>query len=117
LRDGQRRLRLNVICSVWAREGDKGEGVPRGLLKAQSAIIFNTSNTEAEREKALFGDPLGLIWKNCVFDLCGVPIFHRRMFNIIVASTAAQREQWLEEVQATIDKYYPKVSYNQPKKI
>jgi putative NADPH-quinone reductase len=98
-------------------EGDKGEGVPRGLLKAQSAIIFNTSNTEAEREKALFGDPLELIWKNCVFDLCGVPIFHRRMFNIIVTSTAAQREQWLEEVQATIDKYYPKASHNQPKKV
>ncbi|MEN6422503.1 MAG: NAD(P)H-dependent oxidoreductase, partial [Smithella sp.] len=32
-------------------EGDSGEGVPRGLLKAQTALIYNTSNTEAQREK------------------------------------------------------------------
>lgn len=39
-------------------EGDKGEGVPKGLLKATSAVVFNTSNTETEREKKVFGDPL-----------------------------------------------------------
>src|SRR5512138_1227356 len=54
-------------------EGDKGEGVPCGLLKAKCAIIFNTSNTESTREKTIFGDPLEAIWKNCVFSLCGVP--------------------------------------------
>jgi len=32
------------------REGDSGEGVPIGLLKAGMAIVFNTSNTPAERE-------------------------------------------------------------------
>jgi len=26
-------------------EGDKGEGIPVGLLKAKKAIVFNTSNT------------------------------------------------------------------------
>jgi NAD(P)H dehydrogenase (quinone) len=31
-------------------EGDGGEGVPHGLLKAESAVVFNTSNTEAGRE-------------------------------------------------------------------
>jgi NAD(P)H dehydrogenase (quinone) len=94
-------------------EGDKGEGVPRGLLKARSAIIFNTSNTESEREKKVFGDPLEAIWKNCVFDLCGVPVFHRRMFNIVVTSTEAQRKNWLGEVTGIIDKYYPRESHNQ----
>lgn len=29
-------------------EGDKGEGVPIGLLKAQAALVFNTANTPNE---------------------------------------------------------------------
>jgi len=88
-------------------ECDKGEGVPKGLLRAKLAIVFNTSNTETEREKKVFGDPLEAIWKNCIFDLCGVSEFHRRMFNIIVTSSAEQRKEWLEEVRQTINKYYP----------
>jgi hypothetical protein len=62
------------------------------------AIIFNTSNTETTREKTVFGDPLGAIWKNCVFSLCGVPVIHRRMFNTFVASSKAQRQGRLSEV-------------------
>ncbi|HRY49714.1 MAG TPA: NAD(P)H-dependent oxidoreductase [Candidatus Paceibacterota bacterium] len=89
-------------------EGDKGEGVPRGLLKAKSAIIFNTSNTESTREETLFGDPLEAIWKNCIFALCGVLTIHRRMFNIVVTSSEAERKGWLAEVAATIDRFFPK---------
>lgn len=45
-------------------EGDCGEGVPRGLLQARRAIVFNTSNTLPEREQNDFGDPLQTIWRN-----------------------------------------------------
>jgi len=38
-------------------EGDKGDGVPVGLLKIRTAIVFNTSNTPPVREKKVFGDP------------------------------------------------------------
>ena len=89
-------------------EDDKGEGVPRGLLKAKSAVVFNTSNTETEREINIFGDPLETIWKNCIFDLCGVRNFYRRMFNIIVVSSEEQRKEWLQEVGRTTDIYFPK---------
>jgi NAD(P)H dehydrogenase (quinone) len=94
-------------------EGDAGEGVPRGLLKADSAIIFNTSNTEATREKNVFGDPLQLIWENCVFGLCGVPKFHRRLFTIVVTSTEAERRAWLAEVAAIMKRFFPKEANNQ----
>ena len=87
---------------------DKGEGVPNGLLKAKSALVFNTSDTETKREKDVFGDPLETIWKNCVFGLCGVSNFYRKMFNIIVVSSERQRKEWLTEVGSTVDKYYPK---------
>jgi len=86
---------------------DNGQGVPRGLLKAKSAIVLNTSNTETQREQEIFQDPLETIWKNCVFGLCGVCDFHRRMFNIIVTSSERQRKEWLLEVRQIIDKYYP----------
>ena len=88
-------------------EGDKGEGVPRGLLKAKCALVFNTSNTATAREKAVFGDPLEAIWRNCVFDLCGVPDIHRRMFNVVVTSSLAERERWLSEVAGTINRFFP----------
>jgi putative NADPH-quinone reductase len=88
-------------------EGDDGEGVPVGLLKAKVAIVFNTANTPAEREHSVFGDPLGLIWKKCIFDLCGVPVFHREIFTVIVTSTPEQRHIWLERVEQIVDRYFP----------
>ncbi len=89
-------------------EGDSGEGIPKGLLCAKTALVFNTSNTPQEREKAVFGDPLETIWKNCVFGLCGIPSFYRRTFSVIITSTAAQRRVWLDEVKDMVDLGFPK---------
>jgi NAD(P)H dehydrogenase (quinone) len=88
-------------------EEDKGEGVPNGLLKDKSVIVFNTSNTPIAREEDVFGDPLELLWKNCIFDLCGTAGFYRRMFNVVVVSTKEQRTEWLEEVRAIVKKAFP----------
>jgi NAD(P)H dehydrogenase (quinone) len=88
-------------------ENDGGEGVPEGLLKARSAIVFNTSNTPADREQSVFGDPLELIWKKCIFELCGVKTFHREMFGVVVTSTSEQRREWLDKVRKTVDHYFP----------
>ena len=78
-------------------ECDGGEGIPIGLLKATAAVVLNTSNTPDEREQRVFGDPLDALWGRCIFDLCGVRSFHRRMFNVIVTSTPQQRLAWIEE--------------------
>ncbi|MGD9611632.1 MAG: NAD(P)H-dependent oxidoreductase [Kiritimatiellia bacterium] len=88
------------------REGDTGEGVPRGLLKARTAVVFNTSNTAAERERTVFGDPLETLWRNCIFGLCGVAEFHRRTFGVVATSTVAQRSQWLADAQALVDRAF-----------
>ena len=89
-------------------EGDKGEGVPRGLLKLKTALVFNTSNTEGQREREEFGDPLESIWKNCIFGLCGAKNFYRRMFNIMIISSQYQRHRWLGEVRQIVEGYFPK---------
>ena len=89
-------------------EGDTGEGILKGLLKARAVLVFNTSNTEAQRETNVFGDPLETIWKNCIFGLCGVTNFHRRMFNVVVTSKEAQRKGWLNDVKKDIDILFPR---------
>jgi putative NADPH-quinone reductase len=93
-------------------EGDSGEGIPTGLLKARTAMVFNTSNTETQREKNVFGDPLETIWRNCIFGLCGVTGFYRRTFSVIVTSTADQRKQWLDEVRRSMDTFFPRPPYD-----
>lgn len=87
-------------------EGDDGEGVPIGLLRAETVIVFNTSNTPEAREVGMFKDPLETIWKNCIFGLCGVRNFHRRMFRVVVTSTLEQRRSWLKEVQETVNRFF-----------
>jgi NAD(P)H dehydrogenase (quinone) len=89
------------------REGDRGDGVPLGLLQAKAALVFTTSNTPRDRELAVFGDPLETLWKNCIFGLCGAPLFFRKNFEVVVTSTAAQRQAWLEEVKEMVCIFTP----------
>lgn len=100
-----RVLRQEVAYRFVAN--DQGEGVPLGLLKARSALVFNTANTPDDRERAVFGDPLETLWKKCVFDLCGVRNVHRRTFTVVITSTPQQRAEWLAEVSATVASHFP----------
>ncbi len=88
-------------------EGDNGEGVPVGLLKARAVLVFNTSNTAADREREIFGDPLDTIWKNCIFGLCGVTNIQRRMFGVVVTSSSDERAGWIREVAETVGRHFP----------
>ena len=101
-----RVIRPNVAYKFL--EGDSGEGVPVGLLRAKTAVVFNTSNTPRDREISVFGDPLEALWKDCIFDLCGVKQFKRKMFGMIVTSSLEQRKQWLSEVESIIDEVFDK---------
>ena len=88
-------------------EGDGGEGIPRGLLRGRKAMVFNTANTPAERERDVFNDPLELLWRNCIFDLCGIEEFFRRTFTVVVTSTERERKEWLEDVRRTVGDSFP----------
>jgi len=90
-------------------DGDSGEGMPHGLLRATCAIVFNTSNTEPKREQRVFGDPLETLWRNCIFGLCGVATVVRRTFGVVITSTEAQRHEWLAEVRRTVLDRFPAV--------
>jgi NAD(P)H dehydrogenase (quinone) len=88
-------------------EGDGGEGVPEGLLRARLAVVFNTSNTFPEREAQIFGDPLENLWRTCLFEFCGIKEFYRRTFSVIVVSSQEQRIKWLDEVRETMRRLFP----------
>lgn len=85
---------------------DQGEGVPQGLLRARSAIVFNTANTPDDREREWFGDPLESLWKKCVFGLCGVQNVQRRTFAVVITSTPEQRAHWLKEVRKIVGAHF-----------
>jgi putative NADPH-quinone reductase len=87
--------------------GDNGEGVPRGLLAGKAALVFTTSNTLEAREKAVFGDPLELLWKKCVFELCGIQKHFRKNFGVVITSTPEQRQEWLAEAEEIALRYFP----------
>lgn len=85
-------------------ENEKGEYIPIGLLKAQNAIVLNSSNSPYDKES----DPLASIWKNSIFNFCGVKNIEHRNFCLVKESDESQRNKWLEEVQGIINTYFPK---------
>jgi len=85
----------------------EGGGKPVGLLQARFGMVFNTANTPQEKEEALFGDPLEILWRKVVFGLCGVTAVYRRNFSPVITSTSDQREQWLREVEAAVVQHCP----------
>lgn len=101
-----RVLRPGVAYKFGTNE--KGEGVIIGLLRAQSALVFTTSNTAPDKEVELYGDPLDNLWRRCVFGFCGVRKVHRELFSVIITSSAEQRRAWLERTAALVDELYPR---------
>ena len=87
-------------------EKDSGGGVPIGLLKAKAAVVLNTSNTAEARENSVFGDPLETIWKNCIFDFCGVKNCIRKIYRIVADSTPEIRDRWLTETAELMQKTF-----------
>ena len=92
-------------------EGDSGEGVAVGLLKAEAALVLNTSNTPDAREQATFGDPLESLWKRCIFELCGVTNVQRRTFAVVVTSTLQQRKHWIDEAKDLATTLFPTAAH------
>ena len=83
-------------------EGDAGGGLPVKRLRASLGIVFNTSNTEEQRERRYFEDPLEKTWVRCVFGFLGIERTHRRMFRIVADSTPVERAAWLRTVKRDI---------------
>ena len=82
---------------TFAKGTDDGSA-PVGLLGRKRALIVNTSNTDEARERAMFGDPLERIWRDCLLSYCGVEQIERQVIRIVATSTFAERQGWLSHV-------------------
>jgi len=83
------------------------DGPPEALLHAKIAVVFNTSDTEAERERNELGDPLESIWERCVLPYCGVETYRRHVFGPVGSSTQGARERWLKDSEEICRAAFP----------
>lgn len=89
--------RVFALHSAYAFEkGEDGGEAPVGLLAIRAAIVINTGNTPADRERDVFGDPLDAIWRRCVLEYCGVATVERELFGVAATSSEHERRCWLD---------------------
>lgn len=81
-------------------------GAPKGLLKAQTALVFTTSNTPKEIELKWFGDPLENLWTTCILRYVGVKNVERTNYESIIMSRPEERAAWLEDVKQRVAKAF-----------
>ena len=93
-----------IIRPPYAYDLPEGalSGLPIAKLAGKYGVVYNTSNTGADREYNYFGDPLENIWKQCTFGFCGIEKYHRRMFRIVSESTESERREWLRLVDEDV---------------
>ena len=96
-----------VLVPGVAYRLSSADGLPDGLLSIRKALIFNTSDTPAERERTVLGDPLELIWGRCVLPFCGVKAYERHVFRPVVGSEEDERRSWLSTVDAVTAAAFP----------
>jgi putative NADPH-quinone reductase len=88
---------------AFAKGADQGD-IPLGLLTTKVALVVNTGNTPPDRERAVFGDPLERMWRDCVLRYCGVQHVMRSLFGVVATSSADERRGWLAEAASLADK-------------
>lgn len=96
------RVLVPRVAYEFAPDDPTGGGVPAGLLRAEWAVVFNTTDTPRERELEEFGDPLEGLWRDCVLRYCGVRRFERRVFGVVATSTEEERDAWLAEARSSV---------------
>lgn len=82
-------------------------GAPKGLLKAEHALVFTTSNTPKDVELKWFGDPLENLWTTCILTYCGAKNVKRTNYESVIMSSAEQRSGWLADVEAQVQAAFP----------
>lgn len=89
-----------VVPGVAYRLPD-ATGEPESLVRIERMLVVNTSDTTAEREEAVFGDPLEAIWGRCLAPYLGGHSFVRHVLRPVTDATPQQRTVWLDEVAET----------------
>lgn len=87
-----------LVPGVAYRVEPAGEPVP--LVRLRSILVLNTGDTTVEREASVFGDPLDLIWRNCVGAFLGRLRVERLLATPVAPASLQQRDDWREQARA-----------------
>ena len=98
-----------VLVPGVAYRLQEADGRPEALLNIKAAVVFNTSDTETERERSELGDPLEAIWGRCVLPYCGVQRTYRTVFRPVVGSARTLRKTWLKEAKDICKTAFPEI--------
>jgi NAD(P)H dehydrogenase (quinone) len=93
---------------AYAFEERDGKEVEVGLLAGRKALVINTCMTPAEADQGPYADPIGNLWKNCVFGLCGITDFDRLYLRMVQTVSQQEREGMLSDVTAAVDRMFPR---------
>lgn len=88
-----------VLAPGVAYKLGTADGEPAPLLKADRALVLNTSDTPLEREEREFGDPLQRIWAACVLPYAGITDVRRTVFRTVTDSFDEERAAWLHQAR------------------
>ncbi|MFD4737170.1 NAD(P)H-dependent oxidoreductase [Streptomyces virginiae] len=88
-----------VLAPGVAYKLGTADGEPAPLLKADRALVLNTSDTPLEREEREFGDPLQRIWAACVLPYAGITDVRRTVFRTVTDSFDEERATWLHQAR------------------
>lgn len=88
-----------LVPGVVYRLADAG-GEPECLLPLRRLVVLTTGDTPAEREAAVFGDPLDAVWRRCVGGYLGDAVVDRLLATPVAGASDAQRGAWLEQARA-----------------
>lgn len=95
-----RVFRVGVAFEYAGEEGE--QGIPVGLLRAESALIVTTSDCPP-----MPPDPLDKLWKESIFGACGVKKVARKNLSSVLLSDEATRKTWLGEVEQMVQDVFP----------
>lgn len=91
-----------LVPGVAYRLPDAG-GLPERLIAIRRLVVVNTTDTPAEREATVFGDPLAAIWERCVGTYLGSAtsptVVERTVLASVNEADDAQRARWLDEME------------------
>ncbi|MGW7333502.1 NAD(P)H-dependent oxidoreductase [Streptomyces sp. NPDC054840] len=88
-----------VLAPGVAYKLGTANGEPAPLLKADRALVLNTSDTPLDREETEFGDPLQRIWAACVLPYAGIADVRRTVFRTVTDSSGEERAAWLDRAR------------------
>jgi hypothetical protein len=87
-------------------EGDNGEGVPIGLLKAKAVIVFNTANTPEQREQRYLVIPFSSYGKT-VSLTCAVCMISTGRCSGNHYQHRGYAQKWLKRVEEMVSRVFP----------